>query len=195
MATLKNGSIQGRLAFIQKRLPEVRDRALASALRGIVPEASRLISSDILNLAPRQISPFLNARVAKADHAIIVSASKQRLPLQAFKPRFSARNGVTVTTWKDRGPQVLPHAFKRRDGKSGAWQRVPFTGAKGQSGAGPSGLVHRLQIVERKGPSMQRIFVGRKSSTGGHGDITGRLSVYAQAQLAREVERMIKAGL
>lgn len=193
MATLKNGSISKRLEFIQKRLPLVRERAIASTLRGIIPEAARMISADVLNLAPRQISPHVSAGVAKADNAIVVGASKKRLPLVAFKPRISKRTGVTVTTWKDRGPQHLPHAFKRKDGKAGVWQRVPFTGAKfggsHQRGGSFSGLVSRLPIVERKGPSMHRIFQAK------HGDITPALTIYAQARLAAEVQRMLKAGL
>lgn len=191
--SLANGKIAQRLDYIQKQVPQVRDRALASVLRGILPEASRLISADILNLSPRQISPYLKATASKTDNSITVSASRHRLPLQAFKPSVSAR-GVTVTTWKDRGAQYLPHAFKRPDGKAGVWQRVPFTGT-GKSGGGDSGLVHRLPIVERKGPSMHRIFQGRTAPTGGHGDIAPRLSVYAQARLAEEVARMTKAGL
>lgn len=193
MATLKNGSISKRLEMIQKRLPQVRDRAIASTLRGIIPEAARMISSDVLNLAPRQISPYVSARVSKSDNAIVVAASRKRLPLVAFKPRVSVRDGVTVTTWKDRGPQHMPHAFKRKDGKAGIWQRVPYTGAKfdgrHQSGGGFSELVSRLPIVERKGPSMHRIFQAK------HGDIVPALTIYAQARLAGELQRMIRAGL
>ena len=187
--TLKNGSIAARLAFIQKRLPTVRDRALASTLRGVKTEASKLVSESILNLPARTISGTLSATVSKADSAIVVGASKTRIPLQQFKPSVSSSSGVTVTTWKDRGAQQLPHAFRRKDGKPGIWQRVPFTFAKGQSGAGPSGLVHRLQIVERKGPSMHRIFLAK------HGDIVPALTAFAQAQLSIEVQRMLKAGL
>lgn len=197
MASLSNGHIAKRLEFIQRQVPQVRDRALASMLRGLKPEAARLISADILNLSPRQISPYLSAWAVKADNSIRIGASRARLPLQAFKPRVSATGGVTVTTWKDRGPQQMPHAFKRPDGKAGIWQRVPWAGQKGQGGnpGTASGLVHRLPIVERKGPSMRRIFQGRNTPTGGHGDILPRLTVYAQARLAEEVARMMKAGL
>ena len=197
MASLKNGHIAKRLEFIQRQVPQVRDRALASMVRGLKPEAARLISADILNLSPRQISPYLSANAVKSDNSIRVGASRQRLPLQAFKPRVSATGGVSVTTWKDRGPQQMTHAFKRPDGKAGIWQRVPWAGQKGQGGnpGTASGLVHRLPIVERKGPSMHRIFQGRNTPTGGHGDILPRLTVYAQARLAEEVARMMKAGL
>lgn len=197
MASLSNGKITKRLAYIQRQVPEVRKRALASMVRGLIPEAARLISADILNLSPRQISPYLSAGAAKADNSIRIGASRERLPLQAFKPRVSAAGGVTVTTWKDRGAQALPHAFRRPDGKPGIWQRVPWAGQKGQGGnpGTASGLVHRLPIVQRKGPSMHRIFVGRNTPTGGHGDILPRLTVYAQARLAEEVARMMKAGL
>lgn len=195
-----------RLAYIQKQVPEVRKRALASVLRGIKPEAARLIAADILNLPARTISGELSAFHREAASAIVVAASRSRLPLTAFKPRVSARNGVTVTTWKDRGPQHLPHAFTRPDGRAGIWQRVPYTGrSKGGSGdvgdyepvySGRSaGLVRRLHIVERKGPSMARIFKGRNAPTGGHGDIGPRLGIYARARLAEELARMMKAGL
>lgn len=196
MASIGNGSIARRLDFIQRQVPKVRDRALASMLRGIKPEAARLIAADILNLPARQISPYLSAAVSQKDNTIRVGASKTRLPLKLFKPRASATSGVTVTTWKDRGVQHLPHAFSRDD-KDGIWQRVPWAGQKGQGGhpGTATGLVHRLPIIERKGPSMHRIFKGRNTPTGGHGDILPRLTVYAQARLAEEVARMLKAGL
>ena len=195
-----------RLAYIQAQVPHVRDRALASVLRGIRPEASRLIADSILNLPARTISGHLKASHSKADHAIVVGASRTRVPLVQFKPRVNARSGVTVTTWKDRGQQHLPHAFKRRDGKPGIWQRAPYKpGGKGGTGkagdydpvmSGASeGLVRRLHIIERKGPSMARIFKGRNAPTGGHGDIGPRLGVYARARLAEEIARMRKAGL
>lgn len=195
MASLSSGHVSKRLAYIQRQLPKVRDRALASTLRGVKSEAARLISAVVLNLSARQISPYLSARLDRSDNSIRIGASKKRLPLLAYKPRVSKSGGVTVTTWKDRGGQQLPHAFRRPDGKAGIWQRVPYTGANGQSGGGASGLVHRLPIVERKGPSMHRIFQGRNTPTGGHGDILPRLTIYAQARLAEEVARMMKAGL
>lgn len=197
MASLSNGHIAKRLAYIQQQVPDVRKRALASMLRGIKPEAARLISADILNLPARTISGYLSASVAKSDNSIRLGASRQRLPLDAYKARATANNGVTVTTWKDRGPQHLQHAFRRPDGKAGIWQRVPWAGQKGQGGnpGYASGLVQRLPIVQRKGPSMHRIFVGRNTPTSGHGDILPRLTVYAQARLAEEVARMMKAGL
>ena len=196
MASLSNGHIARRLAFIQKQVPATTERALASVMRGIRPEAARLIAADILNLPARTISGYLSANAVKSDNSIRVGASRTRLPLQAYKPRVS-QSGVTVTTWKDRGAQRLPHAFRRPDGKPGIWQRVPWAGQKGQGGnpGTDSGLVHRLPIVERKGPSMHRIFMGKNTPYGGHGDILPRLTVYAQARLAEEVARMIKAGL
>jgi hypothetical protein len=196
--------VDKRLAYIQQQVPEVRDRALASMLRGVKPEAARLIAADILNLPARTISGYLGVRVSKADSSVVVSASLARVPLLQFKPSVSPRAGVTVTTWRDRGAQHLPHAFKRRDGVAGIWQRTP-AGAGGKGGTGPaadygaaesgSGLVRRLHIVERKGPSMARIFKGRNAPTGGHGDIGPRLGVYARARLAEEMARMMKAGL
>lgn len=188
MATISNGHIANRLAFIQRQLPKTRERALASMLRGLKPEAARRISADILNLSPRQISPYLSAQVSSSDNSISIGASKQRLPLTAFKAKASKGNGVTVMTWKDRGMQHMPHAFKRNDGKAGIWQRVPGLG-------GDSGLVNRLPIVQRKGPSMHRIFRGRTTPKGGHGDIVPGLTTFAQARLAEEVARMMKAGV
>lgn len=196
--------VDKRLAYIQQQVPEVRDRALVSVLRGIKPEAARLIAADILNLPARTISGYLGARVSKSDSSVVVSASPARVPLSQFKPVVSPRAGVTVTTWRDRGAQHMPHAFKRRDGAAGIWQRAPgLSGGKGGTGEAAdyspaesgSGLVRRLHIVERKGPSMARIFTGRSAPTGGHGDIGPRLGVYARARLAEEIARMMKAGL
>lgn len=193
-----------RLGAAQKRARAVADRAVSTLVRRLKPEAARLVAGRVLNLSARAVSQNLNVARRKAQDGdyVTVSATKTRLPLIAFTPRFSKREGVTVTTWRDKGPQQLPHAFRRRD-KPGVWQRVPYSGSKWQPreggrvqfqsrGGTDSGLVDRLPIVQRKGPSMHRVFeyAGRYA---GHGDIRPQLSSFVQSTLTTEIARLIRA--
>lgn len=172
-----------------------RQRTIGTLVRRVGTETVRTISGEILNLPQNKVRPAISVRSEQASDnaAVVVSASKQRLPLTDYKPHVS-KSGVTVTTWRDSPPLVLPHAFVRRD-KPGIWQRVPFTGAKfgggAQSGGGKFGLVDRLPIVQRKGPSMHRVFVtesgGRERA---HGDVAARLKEVARETLHKEIERL-----
>lgn len=174
-----------RLTNVAKKIDQVMARAKATVIRRVGPEASRLISGEILNLTARKVSPHIRVSsntVKGAGAYIVVSANKTRLPLADFTPRFSKREGVTVTTWRDQGPKQYPRAFKRRD-KKGVWQRIP---ASRKSDA----LVARLPIAERKGPSMHRIFQfnGRYA---GHGDIRPQLTAFIQTRLTQEITRLL----
>ena len=174
-----------RLTNVAKKIDQVMARAKATVIRRVGPEASRLISGEILNLTARKVSPHIRVSsntVKGAGEYIVVSANKTRLPLADFTPRFSKREGVTVTTWRDQGPKQYPRAFKRRD-KKGVWQRIP---ASRKSDA----LVARLPIAERKGPSMHRIFQfnGRYA---GHGDIRPQLTAFIQTRLTQEITRLL----
>lgn len=189
-----------RLTNIAKKVEQVLDRSKATVMRRVGPEASRLISKDVLNLTPRRISPHIrvSSTRVKGGEFIVVSASRTRLPLVDFTPRFSKRDGVTVTTWREQGPKHYPHAFKRRDRK-GVWQRAPYSGGKDVSGrgtqrrAGPSGLVHRLPILERKGPSMHRVFQF-SGPNAGHGDIRPDLTAFIQKRLSEEITRLLSVA-
>ena len=119
----------------------------------------------------------------------------------SFPPRVGA-DGVTVTTWRDTGPQQYAHAFKRRD-KAGIWQRIPWkAGLKSRDRAGnrrggrdaaPSGLVQRLPIVQRKGPSLHRVFqFGGKYAS--HVDIRPKLNTYAEQVFSAELARLIRSN-
>lgn len=178
------------------------NRATSTLQRRLGPETARAISEDVLNLPARRISPFLQVERHKPRDGeyLSVQASRVRLPLSAYSPRFSRTDGVTVTTWKDAGPQELPHGFRRKD-KPGVWQRIPARkagkfrprdrGRADQTAEAPSGLVGRLPVVERKGPSMHRVFVfnGRNA---GHVDIRPRLSAFVQETLSREIARLLR---
>ncbi len=174
-----------RLTNVAKKIAQVMARAKATVIRRVGPEASRLISGEILNLTARKVSPHIRVSsntVKGAGEYIVVSANKTRLPLADFTPRFSKREGVTVTTWRDQGPKQYPRAFKRRD-KKGVWQRIP---ASRKSDA----LVARLPIAERKGPSMHRIFQFN-GPYAGHGDIRPQLTAFIQTRLTQEITRLL----
>lgn len=163
-------------------LERVTSRAISTVERRIGPEAAREISRSILNLPASKVSRHIKVSRSKAggEDYITVSASRTRLPLEDFKPSFTAQ-GVSVRTWKDAPALRLPHAFRRKD-KPGAWQRIPLRGG---------GLVSRLPIVKRKGPSLHRVFIQR-GRFAGHGDIAGHLSQFTRTTLAVEIARLLR---
>lgn len=174
-----------RLTNIASKIDQVMARAKATVIRRVGPEASRLISADVLNLTARRISPHIRVStntVKGVGEYIVVNASRTRLPLSDFTPSFSKRDGVTVTTWREQGPKQYPRAFKRRD-KKGVWQRIP---ASRKSDA----LVARLPIAERKGPSLHRVFQFN-GPYAGHGDIRPQLTAFIQTRLTQEITRLL----
>lgn len=164
-------------------LERVKKRTLSTVNRRVKPEAARLLSAQVLNLSARTITPYIGSRIV--GDSVVVTASRTRLPLSAFKPRRGP-GGVIATLWRDSGPREFPHTFIPKGGKE-VWQRVPYSGQKGQR-AGPSGLVHRTPIVVRKGPSFYRALIGRK-----HGDIFPELMVFARSLLSEEIARLLES--
>lgn len=198
---LKRGA--SRLLKAPDRARTAANRAMSTLQRRLGPETARAVSEDVLNLPPRRVSEHVQVERHKTRDGeyLSVSASRTRLPLVAFSPRFSRTEGVTVMTWRDSPPQELPHGFRRKD-KPGVWQRIPahkaakFRPAKrgraDQTAEAPSGLVARLPIVERKGPSLHRVFVF-DGPRAGHTDIRPRLSAFVQETLSREIARQLRA--
>lgn len=182
-----------RLSEKQKRIAEIEKRASIAILRRLPTEAAREISRSILNVGPTKVRPALSAELTKVDggQTVIVRASKTRLPLSDFQPRFSAA-GATAVTWRDQGAQVYPHGFKRKD-KRGVWQRIPGSGAGkvGTPTRSGSGLVQRLPIVQLKGPSIHRIF-NTQGRYAGHGDIVPHLTQFSQRILVEEIARLLR---
>ena len=181
-----------RISVLQKKRAQIVQRSAVTLSRRLKPEAARIIARDVLNLPAGKISKNIAAQVRDVGGAgkiVSLTASRVRLPLSDYKPRISRRGGVTVTTWLDAEAQVLPHAFKRRD-TTGIWQRIP---AKHGAHAGPSGLVNRLPIVQRKGPSMHRVFQfsGPRAS---HVDIRDELNAFAEQTLSAEIARLLGTG-
>lgn len=172
-----------RVTGAEARVERAANRAIATVVRRIGPEAAREISRTVLNLPASKVSRHVKVKRGgpRGDEYVTVSANKTRLPLTDFRPTFG-RDGVRVQTWRDSEPQRLPHAFKRKD-KPGVWQRIPQNGG---------GLVPRLPIVQRKGPSLHRVFLQR-GRFAGHGDISGHLSQFTQTTLAAEITRLLKA--
>jgi hypothetical protein len=179
-----------------KQLAQVKSRTVATLKRRLGPEAARQISDNILNLTSRQISPYLIVKVT-AD-GIALTGSSSRLPVSAFKPTWAGRSspGVVVTFWRDAGPLLLAHTFMRRDSKE-VWMRVPGARSRTQLvGTGrdssrvvvreASGLVGRLPIVVRKGPSFARAVYERR-----HGDIYPALSSFGGQLLSDESARLL----
>lgn len=174
---------QGRVeAFSQKNLNKVRSRAISSTTRALKAETSRAVSELQLNLSPSQISPFI--AVKSTSEYIGVSAAAKRLALSAFRPSFSD-TGASATTWRDLPAYVIRHGFSRGDGQ--VWQRAP-------GGSSPSGLVSRLPILVRKGPSLKRALedTGRGGSHN-RDKVVERLALFTKEKLADEIQRLISS--
>jgi hypothetical protein len=140
-----------RVRDIQKGAALARQRAIGTLARRLNTESVRTISKDILNLRQNKVRPNIQVKSNSGSSPpyVTVSANSKRLPLTDYGARVG-KDGATVTTWRDAGPQKLPHAFARKDDKPGIWQRIPAAGG---------GLVGRLLIVERKGPDIKRVFL------------------------------------
>jgi len=181
----------------EKQLAQVQTRVVSGLKRRLVAEAARQTSANILNLTARQISPFLSVQTTANGIALV--GSTQRLPVSAFRPVWGGPSspGVSVTFWRDSGPQTLVHTFIRK-GAVGVWQRVPGKAAKTtRVGVGrdshrqvvraASGLVGRLPIVQRKGPAFSRAIFERK-----HGDIYPGVTAFAQTFVDAEAIRLVQ---
>lgn len=140
-----------------RKLRQVTSRAKSTLTRRLRAETARQVAEHQLNLTPRQISPHIQVRHGSTSDAdyVSVTASARRLPLSDYKPRVSKGRGATVTTWLDMPPLRLPHAFQHGGSRARPriFQRIP---SRYPGDVGPSGLVHRLPIVQRKGPSLRR---------------------------------------
>lgn len=180
-----------------KEVTQTRTRIVSGLKRRLPPEAARQASEKIFNLTPRQISPYLI--VNETANGLSLVGKSSRLPVSAFKPTWGGPSspGVTVQFWRDGAPLVLPHTFVR-DGTKTVWQRVPGTRSKtAQTGTGrdsqrhvvraASGLVGRLPIVQRKGPSFARGIFQKK-----HGDIYPGLTTFCQSFVVDEAGRLVK---
>ena len=176
-----------------------RQRAIGTLVRRMQTEAVREISTNILNLPPSKVRPNIRAsKVNGESPAVILSATKNRLPLTDYNFKITKGQGATGTTWRDQGAITLPHAFAR-PGHPGVWFRVPFTGAKlgkghQQGGNTDTGLVGRLPIVRAVGPDIKRVFItpGGKRA---HGDVAESLRKVARDVLRAEVNRLLAKGL
>lgn len=183
------GGVQRAITRVQRtaaKKDELANRAVTTLVRRVKPEAARLIAKDVLNLSAAKVSQ--NLRVEKksvgGSEYLSVQANRVRLPLAMYTPRFNRLDGVTATTWREKGPQQYPRAFKRKD-RAGVWQRVPKRPRSAD-------LVARLPIVERKGPSLHRVFETRGPSAG-HGNVIPKLSTFVEQTLSLEIARLLRA--
>jgi hypothetical protein len=140
---------------------------------------------------PRRLSRYIwaKANVSGAESSISLIASRDRLPLDIFKPRVSKRSGVRVAIYRGEPERHWPHAF-RHDKK--IKQRIPAPGWS------ESGFVHRLPITTRVGPSMARMLgpVRTKNRStaaafGNRDQLVARLTEFARNKLASEVQRLL----
>lgn len=180
-----------RLRDLPKRVATVREKAVATLKRRVRTEAARAISEIQLNIAPRTLAPLLAVTSGSAgDDAdyLSISASNKRIPIAGFRPRVSKKTGVRVTTWHDRGEQHWKHAFRQKGNKD-IKQRIP--------GAGPSGLVPRLPITTRTGPSVARTLGPVRGYATDHGraEVRERVAKFAHGILAEEIRRLLRAGV
>lgn len=193
-----------RLEKVPARVKQIRQRAAATLQRRLGPETTRALSEEVFNVSPRRLRPHIHVtrHKLKDGEYLSVQASRLRLPLIAFSPQVSRTEGVTVTTWREGGAKRLPHAFRRKD-SPGIWQRIPAKNVgkfrpggrsrADQTAETASGLVARLPIVERKGPSLHRAFVfGGPRTT--HTDVRPRLSQFAREVLSAEIARQLRAS-
>lgn len=180
-----------RVSDVVKKSDQARKLATASLRRQMAGEAARVISAVQLNLPEAVIRKHLGVRTSSTDGGdhVIVSAANRRLPLLDFRPRIG-RNGVTVTTFKSRGPQRLPHAFLH-NGK--IKQRIPATGKGKNFDAGPSGLVWRLPLTDRVGPSLARALspIYRYAADPYAERVREHLRAFSQTVLHNEIKRLL----
>ena len=180
-----------RVSDVVKKSEKARKLATASLRRQMAGEAARVISAVQLNLPEAVIRKHLGVRTSSTDGGdhVIVSAANRRLPLLDFRPRIG-RNGVTVTTFKSRGPQRLPHAFLH-NGK--IKQRIPAAGKGKNFDAGPSGLVWRLPLTDRVGPSLARALspIYRYAADPYAERVREHLRAFSQTVLHNEIQRLL----
>lgn len=180
-----------RVSDVVKKSEKARKLATARLRRQMAGEAARVISTVQLNLPAAVIRKHLGVHTSSTDGGdhVIVSAANRRLPLLDFRPRIG-RNGVTVTTFKSRGPQRLPHAFLH-NGK--IKQRIPATGKGKNFDAGPSGLVWRLPLTDRVGPSLARALspIYRYAADPYAERVREHLRAFSQTVLHNEIQRLL----
>jgi hypothetical protein len=183
-----------RARSLPARVADARKKAVVSLQRRLRTEAARKISEVQLNVAPRSLAPLLSVTASSAGKDadyVSVNASTRRIPIALFRPRVSKRNGVTVTIWHHRGPQHWQHAFRHAGAIK---QRIP---AKGSMKSGPSGLVHRLPLTNRVGPSLARTLrpIRGYATDFGRDQVVAHLTDVGQSILAAEIRRIINAGI
>lgn len=180
-----------RVSDVVEKAEQARKLATVSLRRQMAGEAAHVISTVQLNLPEAVIRKHLGVHTSSTDGGdhVIVSAANRRLPLMDFKPHIG-RNGVTVTTFKSRGPQRLPHAFLHA-GK--IKQRIPATGKGKNFESGPSGLVWRLPLTNRVGPSLARALspIYRYAADPYAERVREHLRAFAQTTLHNEIQRIL----
>lgn len=180
-----------RVSDVAKKSEQARKLATASLRSQMAGEAARVISTVQLNLPAALVKKHLSVSTGhtNAGDYISVSAANRRLPLTDFKPRIGS-NGVTVTTFKSRGPQRLPHAFLH-NGK--IKQRIPAKSAGNKYESGPSGLVWRLPLTDRVGPSLARALspIYRYAADPYAERVREHLRAFSQTVLQNEIQRIL----
>lgn len=182
--------IAQRVANTSKRAEVVRKRALVTLSRRLKAETARQVSDLQLNLSARQVSPYINVKIGSADGMdyISVTASNVRLPIKAFKPRIVPKHGLVVLFWRGEAPSEMPHAFRLN---GDWWERVPYRSGLGALPT-PSGLVDRLPITRRVGPSLKRALqpVGRWPTAPHRDEIVEYLKEFGMDVLRAELTRL-----
>lgn len=188
--------VTARLARLSEDFPKARQRALGTVARRVKAEAARAASEEQLNATPRALAPYINARVGGSGESryVSVDGSRARLPLAIFKPKVSKRDGVRVTFLRGGNEVHWPHAFRPKGSKD-IKRRIP---ARPGMDSGPSGLVWRLPITTRVGPSMARMLGpyrehGKEwAALEGRERVVARLAETAGTVLAAEIKRLLE---
>ena len=145
--------VQKLLAAVPRGWPKVASRAINRTATRARTRVVRAISGEI---KIRQADVRKQITIKRASysrleaHLLILG---DRIPLMKFGAR-QTRRGVTYQIGKSAGRKLIEHAFitTMPSGHRGVFLRG--------HGQGPSGLVQRLPIFERLGPSVPGVYDG-----------------------------------
>lgn len=180
--------LSGRLAALEPaRTKRVIDRATVGVQRRWKVDAPKLVSAEILNIAPSRLRDYLGAvvKTVGGSAAVVLTGLRKRIPLHLFAgARYGGAKtpGAVVQVWRDAPAKVYEGTFaiKGRGVAGGIFQRAPI-------GSFADERHGRLPLILRKGPE-----VWRAVAEGKHGDVRPQLIETARATFRAEIDRLIK---
>ena len=173
--------VQKLLAAVPRGWPKVASRAINRTATRARTRVVRAISSEV---KIRQADVRKQIRVRRASYSRLEAHLViwgRRIPLIRFGAR-QTRRGVTYQIGKAGGRKLIEHAFitTMPSGHHGVFIR-----GRGQ---GPGGMVRRLPIFERLGPSVPGIYDGAAN-------LARRMMGETQTDLHDELNTQVKVIL